>query len=94
MRLLVLLLLLTGCAKEVRPTDMVANSAKESVNAIVAIKPVCKDVGDVCNSQIDSVTATCNLELDDLNKDVIKWKWSFFGLLMVIGVYIIKRILK
>lgn len=92
--LLILTILLNGCAKEVKPTDAVSNSAKESVNAIVALKPECKDVGNVCNSQIDSITATCNLELDDLNKDIFKWKWSFWGLLMVIGVYIIKRVLK
>lgn len=91
--LLILTVLLNGCAKT-NPSDTVANSAKESVNAIVAVKPECKDVGEVCNSQIDSITAMCNLELDDLNKDVIKWKWSFFGLLIVLGVYLIKRVLK
>lgn len=85
---------LCSCTKDTKPTDTVANSAKESVNAIVAVKPECKDVGTVCNSQIDSITATCNLELDDLNKDVFKWKWSFFGLLIVLGVYLIKKVLK
>lgn len=88
------LLMMFGCTKNTTPTNVVADSAKQSVAAIVAAKPECKDVGEVCNSQIDSITATCNLELDDLNKDIIKWKWSFWSLLMVIGVYIIKRILK
>lgn len=92
--LLILTVLLNGCAKDSTPTNTVADSAKESINTIVANKPECKDVGDVCNSQIDSINAVCNLELDDLNKDIVKWKWSFWGLLMVLGVYIIKRVLK
>lgn len=92
--LILTVLLNSGCAKDATPTNTVADSAKNSVNAMVSVKPECKDLGDVCNSQIDSITATCNLALDDLNKDVFKWKWSFFGLIMVIGVYIIKRVLK
>lgn len=91
--LLILTFLLNGCTRD-KTIETVSNSAKESVNAIVVLKPECKDVGDVCNYQIDSINATCNLKLDDLNKDVIKWKWSFWGLLMVIGVYIIKKVLK
>lgn len=91
--LLILTVLLSGCAKSQTPTNTVADSAKESVSAIVAVKPECKDVGEVCNSQIDSIMATCNLELDDLNKDVVKWKWSFWGLLIALAIYLIKRIL-
>ena len=89
-----LLLCLLGCAKQNTPTNTVADSAKQSISTIVASKPQCKDVGEVCNSQIDSINATCNLELDNLNKDILKWKWSFFGLLVVIGVYVAKKILK
>ena len=92
--LLLFTFLLNGCTKDSTPTNVVADSAKESVNAIVAVKPECKDVGNICTAQIDSITAVCNLELDDLNKDVFKWKWSFWGLIMVLGVYIIKRVLK
>lgn len=90
---LILVILMSGCAKNNTPTNVVGNSAKESVSAIVAVKPECKDVGDVCNSQIDSILATCNLELDDLNKDVVRWKWAFWGLLMTLAVYVAKRIL-
>ena len=91
--LVVLVGILCGCAKVNTPTNTVADSAKESINVIIKEKPECKDVGEVCNSQIDSIVATCNLELDDLNKDVVKWKWSFWGLLVVLGVYVLKRIL-
>lgn len=90
--LLVLAVLLSGCKTE-SVTTGVANSAKESINTIVVTKPECKDVGNVCNSQIDSIVASCDLEISNINKDLIKWKWSFFGLLMVMCAYIIKRIL-
>lgn len=86
--------MLLGCAKQNTPTETVANSAKESITTLVAAKPECKDVGNVCNSQIESIVASCDLEISNINKDLIKWKWSFWGLLAVIGVYLIKKILK
>ena len=90
--LFVFLGMISGCARTPKPVETVGESAKESVSAIVAVKPECKDVGTVCNSQIDSVVATCNLELDDLNKDVIKWKWAFMGLLSVMGVFLLRKL--
>lgn len=91
---LLLLLSLIGCAKQNTPTNTVADSAKESINTIVAAKPECKDVGTVCNTQIESITATCDLEISNINKDLVKWKWSFFGLLITVIAYIIKKVLK
>ena len=91
---LLLLVCLLGCSKQNTPTNVVADSAKESITTIVAAKPECKDVGSVCNSQIESITATCNLQIDNVTKDKIKWQWSFWGLLIVIVVYIIKKVLK
>lgn len=86
--------MLLGCAKQTAPTETVANSAKESISTIVAAKPECKDVGTVCNSQIDSIVASYELEVSNINKDLMKWKWSFWGLLVVIGAYLVKRILR
>lgn len=85
---------LFGCAKQTTPTETVASSAKESITALVAAKPECKDVGNVCNSQIESIVASCDLEVSNINKDLIKWKWSFWGLLIVVAAYLIKKILK
>lgn len=92
--LLILTVLLNGCARATKPVESVSNSAKESVSAIVAIKPECKDVGAVCNSHIDSVVATCNLEVESLNKDVIKWKWAFLGLVSVLVMFLVKRVVR
>ena len=89
--LLILTVLLSGCAKTPKPVESVSESAKESISALVAVKPECKDVGAVCKSHIDSVVATCDLEVENLNKDVIKWKWAFWGLISVLGVFLIKR---
>ena len=92
--ILFMIVCLFGCAKQTTPTETVANSAKESITALVAAKPECKDVGNVCNSQIESIVASCDLEVSSINKDLIKWKWSFWGLLIVVAAYLIKKILK
>ncbi|MBP5789247.1 MAG: hypothetical protein J6W29_03330 [Neisseriaceae bacterium] len=93
MKKIVLFLALCGCAGNT-PTNTVVDSAKESISVIIASKPECKDVGEVCNSQIDSINAVCNLELDDLNKDVARWKWSFWGLVLIIGIFMARKVLK
>ena len=87
-------LILSGCASEKPASHQVADSAKESIQTIVANKPECKDVGKVCESQIDSIIASCDLGFEKLTQEKIKWKWAFIGLAMVIGVYVSKKILK
>lgn len=72
--LLVLLIgtLLTGCAKTTPVTETVADSAKTTITTIVKNKPECKDVGDACNAQIDTVKATCEQEIKIEKND--SWK--------------------
>ena len=91
--LLILTVLLSGCKNE-SAVGIIGDSAKESINVIVANKPECKDVGLACNSQIDSVVASCNLQKESIDKDRIRWQWAFWGLLSIIAVYFGKRVLK
>lgn len=91
--LLILTVWLSGCHNK-STTGVIGNSAKESVNVIVANKPECKDVGMVCNSQIDSVVASCDTEKQSIEKDRDKWKWAFWGLCALILVYVGKKVLK
>ena len=89
--LLILTVLLNGCAKS-SSTDVVGDAAKESINAIVENKPECKSVGVACNKQIDAVISSCNGEKSVITEQKVRWKYSFFALLMVMVVYIVKRL--
>lgn len=61
--ILLVVSLLSGCAKTTPVTETVADSAKTTITTIVKNKPECKDVGDACNAQIDAVKATCEQEI-------------------------------
>lgn len=64
--------LLSGCAKTTSVTETVADSAKITITTIVKNKPECKDVGNACNAQIDAVKATCEQEIKIEKND--SWK--------------------
>lgn len=92
--ILLLVICLFGCSKTATPTDVVADNAKETINTIVANKPECKDVGAACNQQIEAVRASCTLQTDKITEEKIKWKISFWTLVGVIVIYLIKKIMK
>lgn len=89
--LLILTVLLSGCSKTT-PTDIIGNAAKESINTIIANKPACKDVGVACNKQIDAVISSCDDAKKVITEQKIRWKMSFWGLLIVVCAYIIRRL--
>lgn len=89
-----LALMLFGCSKPAPITHTIADGAKETINTIVATKPECKDVGVICNQQIDAVTASCDLETEKIEGEKARWKWSFWGVIVLIGLYIARKVLK
>lgn len=58
--------------------------ATESINAqITAIK-----------TQINTIGSVCEMEKAEIRKEKVKWQTAFWGLLVVIAAYIIKKVLK
>lgn len=94
MFLFVLAILISGCAKEKPASHQVGDAAKESIQTIVAAKPECQDVGRVCESQIDSIIASCDLESQKITQEKLKYQWGFYGILVVIGLFFAKKVLK
>ena len=88
-----LLLCCILCACSGSTNNVVSDAAKETINTIVANKPTCKDVGLACNKQIDAITASYEDQKKIITQEKIRWKYSFFGLLLVIGLWIVKRII-
>ena len=94
------LIVLSACAKDVAPSETISDNAINATTALEqALPEQCKgesvitQIG-VIKTQIRAITQSCELEKEIINKDKIKWKWAFWGLLSIICVFVIKKILK
>lgn len=100
MRLLVLLLLLTGCANSSSVSESIAENTINEVNSLEqSLSKECKTDAvmtqlTIIKSQIRTSVQACEMEKDVITQEKLKWKWAFFGLLSVIVVWLIKRVLK
>lgn len=45
-------------------------------------------------TQITAITQACDSEKAEIRSDKIKWKTAFFGLLIAIAVYVIRKVAK
>lgn len=97
-KLLIIALLLSGCVKEQTTTETIADSAKEQVMAIYnGLPKECqtdfnKKQTATAQKAIDAIVQSCNDQKEVITQEKIRWKWSFFGLLIVVGAYIAKRL--
>lgn len=98
--LLGLMFLLSSCTKEVPGSQQAADNA---VNTIVAIQESlpkeCQTSSNqllfkVAQSEIREVETHCNNEKAKIEREKVRWKLSTFALLIVIMIYIVKKILK
>lgn len=97
MRFLIIFLLLTGCA-ETTATDSVIKSVYSQIDAIEqSLTPDCATDGIKANlgalkTQIQTVENTCKVDIDKVKQERIKWQVAFFSLLVIIGVFILKKV--
>lgn len=100
MRLIVLLLLLTGCASNHSVSESIAENTIQEVNSLEQnLSAECKTDAvmtqlTIIKSQIRTSVQSCEMEKDVITQEKLKWKWAFFGLLSVIVVLLIKKVLK
>lgn len=97
---LILTLLLTGCVREVDPVDTAANAAHQQIVAIKESLPKECQTKAIDNQlkahdeTLNTIVNTCNIQKAEIQSDKIKWKTGFFGLLLVMTVYILRKVLK
>lgn len=98
--LLILTVLLSGCAKEKPVYHEVVQNGIDVINAIEQGLPAeCKTgsneiLFNVARKQMKNCESACDLAVAKVETEKLKWKWSVFGLLLVIGVYIARKVLK
>lgn len=98
--LLILTLLSNGCSKQPVASESIANSAINATTALEQSLPVtCATDGikaqiTAIKTQITAIATACETEKQVITQEKIRWQWSFFALLAVVIVYILKRITK
>lgn len=97
--LVIFAFLLNGCTKT-SATDNIANSAINSANALEESLPTgcstnaIKTQITAIKTQINAIAESCETEKAAIRADKVKWQTAFFGLLIAIAVFIIKKVLK
>jgi hypothetical protein len=89
-----------GCAKSTPATETIANSATESLNSLEStLTPECKTKAiesqiNATKMAIKATVSACESEKAVITQEKLRWKWSFFATLIIIAVYIAKKVLK
>jgi len=94
------LIALTGCSRNEPVSNTIADNAINATTALEqGLKAECKTAAittqiTVIKTQIKAVANACQTEKDQITQEKIRWKWSFWILMAVIGAYITKRVFK
>lgn len=89
-----------GCAKEKPEYHYVAQNGIDVINAIEQDLPAeCKTdtnklLFNVARNEMATVERSCDSVVSKIESEKLRWKWGFFGMLIVIAVYIAKKIFK
>ena len=92
--------LLAGCAKQEPLSETIAETAINTVTAIEQSLPVeCKTDAVatqfiIAKTEIRNVKNACENEKKDILRDKRKWQVGFWALVLVIGAYITRKIMK
>lgn len=95
-----LVLLLASCAKQEPLSETIADTAVNTVTAIEQSLPVeCKTDAIttqfiIAKTEIRNVKNACENEKKEITRDKRKWQFGFWALVLVIGAYITRKILK
>lgn len=98
--LAILVLSLVACSNAQPVSDSIAENAINGVTAVEnTLSAECKTEAvktqlTVIKSEIRTITNACQAEKDVITQEKLRWKWSFWGLVLVIAAYIAKKILK
>lgn len=95
-----ILISLCGCAKTDTVSETIANNAINATTALEQSLPAeCKTESintqfTVIKTEIRAIKSACEQEKEIITQEKLKWKYSFIGLVIIIGVYIARKILK
>jgi len=91
--------ILTACT-QATPSQSIADGAIQQATAIEqSLSKECatsaiKTQIQAIKTQITAITQTCETEKTEIRADKIKWQTAFFGLLLAIVVFVIRKVAK
>ncbi|MEE1227237.1 MAG: hypothetical protein UHM08_09070 [Bacteroidales bacterium] len=95
----ILLISLNGCAKP-SASENITNSAINTAEALENSLPsncntkAIKSQITAIKTQITAISQSCETEKNAIKADKVKWQTAFFGLLLAVVVFILKKVLK
>lgn len=98
--LLIFMVLLNGCQKEKPVYHEVAQNGIDVINAIEEGLPaVCKTESNailfnVARKQMSNCEKACDLVVSKVESEKLRWKWTVFSLLLMMGLYVAKKVIK
>lgn len=95
-----LLLLLIGCARNEPVSSTISDNAITATNGLEQSLPKeCKSESvitqlTVIKTEIRAARNACEVEKEVITQEKLRWMWSFWALAIVVGAYMIKKVLK
>lgn len=98
--IVLLICIMTGCARKPDPVETAANAAHQQIVAIKESLPKecqTKAIDEQLKAHdttIETIKANCDLDRQRISNEKMRWKWSFFALAFIVLAHIAKKILK
>ena len=96
--ILLILTVLTSCAKQPVASETIADSAISAATAIEQALPkecatqAIKTQITALKTQIKAITAASESEKQVIEQEKIRWKWAFLSLVMAVALFIAKKV--
>ena len=94
------MLALVGCAKTQPVSETIADNAVNATTGLEQSLPIeCKTDAimtqiTVIKTQIRAITNACETEKGVIEQEKRRYQWAFYGVLVVIGLFFAKKVLK
>ena len=94
------MLALVGCAKNPPVSETIADNAVNATTGLEQSLPAeCKTDAimtqiTVVKTQIRAISSACETEKDVITTEKLRWMWSFWGVVGLVGIFLVRKILK
>lgn len=98
--IVLLICIMTGCAKENNAVNDAATTAHETISTIKQSLPKeCQTKAidqqlKTADASVDAIVSACELQKEEINQERQKWKWAFFALTMIVAFHIGRKVVR
>lgn len=98
--MIIVILSLYGCVRQPDAVQGAANAAHQQVIAIKdslpkeCISKANEEQMKALDETIDTIVTNCEAQKDKITAEKLKWMYSFFALLIIVLVHVLRKVLK